>query len=295
MRCKDVAFWELLGPVYWLKSGYLSLPLQFFWKPHTHFLPLIRLISSAEVLSCLYLGLTLQRYSFSTCPHRHSLHVLLCINYLRETSASAQLRVFIQAESKPHHVGCSLQSPANWILQLQTCLFISSLWELIYLLTQHVSPLLCCRDGRSCGQGTGALWWTVTKCWHNSLLRWHICLLSHETQRNFNNLVSVQSPFTNSSQKQPKPIPTVFHLTLEYKQSLHHFLLFSPIQPENTAQHICSLRNKRVIDGAREGVTIHRVSVWFSSSLSTWVPVNPPLIPLPPSWIQRLLPNGRLH
>lgn len=33
------------------------------------------------------------------------------------------------------------------------------------------------------------------------------------------------------------------------------------------------------MDEASEGVTIHRVPVWFSSSLSTWVPVNPPLIP----------------
>ncbi len=37
------------------------------------------------------------------------------------------------------------------------------------------------------------------------------------------------------------------------------------------------------MDGAREGVTIRRVSVWFSSSLSTWVPVNPPLIPRLPA------------
>lgn len=32
-----------------------------------------------------------------------------------------------------------------------------------------------------------------------------------------------------------------------------------------------------------EGVTIHWVSVWFTSSLSTWVLVNPPLIPRLPA------------
>lgn len=30
------------------------------------------------------------------------------------------------------------------------------------------------------------------------------------------------------------------------------------------------------MDGVKEGVIVHRVSIWFSLSLSTWVPVNPP-------------------